>query len=221
MTREVTERDAQVLKSMRKMIFGINGVGVRRTPQGIALPDHRHMRRTAGAPSAKAKTGRFKVTAVEDDYVEGTEIGHDATVLGLMAKIAKHERLRGSTAPDAYAVDDVVVATFARNGTGVNDTDGAQINWLAVTLAVKSDDLDTIGTTAETETAQTDSWDRSSQAGKAGVVATKLYRVAYDKDGDEVFYAFYRDETYDSDGNLALIDAEASPVTIFDPKLCN
>lgn len=76
-----------------------------------------------------------------------------------------------------------------------------------------------VGTTAETEAAQTDTWDRDSQGSNDGVEFTVLCRQAYDSSGDETLYGYYRTVTYDSLGNLATISAETR-VTIDTPGLC-
>ena len=73
----------------------------------------------------------------------------------------------------------------------------------------------TIGTTAETEAAQTDEWNITQGC----VVETVLARFAYADAGDEKLYAFYRDRTYDADGRLVRISAETR-VTIDTPEAC-
>jgi hypothetical protein len=71
----------------------------------------------------------------------------------------------------------------------------------------------------ETETAQTDTWDRASPpSGKAGV-KLRTMRIAYNDAGDEKLYAFYRDLVFDSRGMLATISAETR-VTIDVPDAC-
>jgi hypothetical protein len=75
-------------------------------------------------------------------------------------------------------------------------------------------------TTYETETAQTDTWDRNSpSAGKTGVTLRHCTRIAYDDTGDETLYAYYRTLTYDVWGRLDTISAETR-VTIDTPEAC-
>ncbi len=75
----------------------------------------------------------------------------------------------------------------------------------------------TVGTTAETEAAQTDDWDIYS-ADKNGKL-TMCTRVAYDDGGDETLYGYYRDEYYDHHGRLTKVSGETR-VTIDVPALC-
>jgi len=77
---------------------------------------------------------------------------------------------------------------------------------------------DTIGTTAETEAAQTDTWDIEAQAAK-GLVDTRLVRMAYDHTGDKKLYAYYRAYTYDAGGRLLKVSAETR-VEIDAPEDC-
>ena len=80
---------------------------------------------------------------------------------------------------------------------------------------------DRIGTTAETEAAQTDTIDMANPAdGKDGWIDTRLVRMAYDHEGDMKLYAYYREYKYDSLGNLRKISAEAGPITIDAPDDC-
>ncbi len=76
-------------------------------------------------------------------------------------------------------------------------------------------DADAVGTTAETEAAQTDTWSRDDTA----VRVTKLSRIAYDDAGDETLYAYYRDFAYDAEGKLTSVSAETR-VTIDVPEAC-
>ncbi len=73
----------------------------------------------------------------------------------------------------------------------------------------------TVGTSAETETAQTDAWNINLGC----VKVTRLYRMAYDHAGDRKLYAYYRDETYDENGRLLRIDGETR-VVIDTPEAC-
>jgi len=72
-----------------------------------------------------------------------------------------------------------------------------------------------VGTAAETEAAQTDTWDVNLGC----VKVTRLYRMAYDHEGDEKLYAYYRDETYGAEGRLMKISAETR-VEIDAPEEC-
>jgi len=72
-----------------------------------------------------------------------------------------------------------------------------------------------VGTTDETEAAQTDSWNINLGC----VKVTRLWRMAYDHTGDQKLYAYYRDETYDADGRLVAVSAETR-VEIDAPEAC-
>lgn len=66
----------------------------------------------------------------------------------------------------------------------------------------------TIGAATEgSETASTDTWDRTSQSG-AGLDEWYVSRVVYNHSGDKVLYAFLRKRTYDSFGMLRTVSAE-------------
>ncbi len=75
----------------------------------------------------------------------------------------------------------------------------------------------TVGTTAETEAAQTDDWDiyTADLNGKL----TMCTRVAYNDAGDETLYAYYRDVFIDHHGRLTGVSAETR-VTIDVPEAC-
>jgi len=61
----------------------------------------------------------------------------------------------------------------------------------------------------ETETAQTDTWDRAAPpSGKDGVQIVFVTRVAYNEAGDKVLYEFTRTAVYDSCGQLKTVSAE-------------
>ena len=77
----------------------------------------------------------------------------------------------------------------------------------------------TVGITAETEAAQSDTWDRSSQGANDGVNLVCLTRFAYADAGDATLYAYYRTLSYDSQGNLYAVSAETR-VTIDVPEAC-
>ena len=73
----------------------------------------------------------------------------------------------------------------------------------------------TVGTTAETEAAQTDDWD----VGDGTLKVTQQTRTAYSDTGDETLYAYYRDFYYTADGRLTRVSAETR-VTIDAPEAC-
>ncbi len=77
----------------------------------------------------------------------------------------------------------------------------------------------TVGTTAETEAAQSDTWDITNQPSNLGVTLTAMTRIAYDDTGDETLYAYYRDLTFASLGALTSISAETR-VTVDTPEAC-
>jgi hypothetical protein len=77
-----------------------------------------------------------------------------------------------------------------------------------------------VGMTAETEAAQSDTWDVTDQGANDGVSFVMQTRTAYDHAGDETLYAYYRTVTIDSLGHIVAISAETR-VTIDVPEPCN
>jgi hypothetical protein len=73
-----------------------------------------------------------------------------------------------------------------------------------------------VGTTAETEAAQTDDYD--SEADGPHVAVTQMTRMAYDHAGSELLFAYYRTFTYRC-GKLYSVSAETR-VTIDTPEDC-
>ena len=72
----------------------------------------------------------------------------------------------------------------------------------------------------ETETAQTDTWDRENQTGNAsGLEIDLMTRMAYNDTGDQKLYAFYRTFKFDAMGRLATVSAETR-VTVDTPEAC-
>jgi len=72
----------------------------------------------------------------------------------------------------------------------------------------------------ETESAQSDTWDRANPpSGKDGVKVRLQTRTAYNESGDQKLYAYYREFTYDSLGKLASISAETR-VIVDTPGAC-
>lgn len=126
-------------------------------------------------------------------YVLKMQANGNARVLKIYGATAES----GSAAPEVWA--------FIRFQAGVVGSDL---------------DPDTIGSTGETEAAQSDSWDRENQAeGKSGVIIAMQTRTAYNDSGDEKLYAYYRDLTYDSGGLLVSVSAETR-ITIDVPEAC-
>jgi hypothetical protein len=75
------------------------------------------------------------------------------------------------------------------------------------------DNPHTIGSTATTDAALTDSWDRSAPpVGTDGVEVWIGLRPAYNYDGDELWYCDFRKFTWDSSGRLAAITVETRVV---------
>jgi len=72
----------------------------------------------------------------------------------------------------------------------------------------------------ETETAQSDAWDRDDQGETDGVEIRLTTRVAYNDAGDELVYAFYRTFTFDSLGVLKAISTETR-VLVDTPGPCD
>lgn len=72
-----------------------------------------------------------------------------------------------------------------------------------------------VGTTAETEAAQTDDWD----IGDGTLTLTTCTRVAYDDGSDENLYAYYRDLSFDAWGRLTKVGTETR-VVIDAPESC-
>tara|TARA_R100000306_G_scaffold44045_2_gene42244 strand:+ start:1316 stop:2020 length:705 start_codon:yes stop_codon:yes gene_type:complete len=81
--------------------------------------------------------------------------------------------------------------------------------------------LATLGVTSgDDEDRDATTWNVESQGNNKGVTVTKLYRMAYDASGDEKLYAFYRNEIYDSNGQLLRIEGEQAPVAVATPVDC-
>ena len=80
-------------------------------------------------------------------------------------------------------------------------------------------DITIVGTIAELEATQTDSWTQSNQSTGAGVLYVKLTRIAYDHTSDEILYGYYRSEAYNSCGKLVSISGETR-VEIDPPAVC-
>jgi len=76
-----------------------------------------------------------------------------------------------------------------------------------------------VGTIAETEAAQLDTFDRANQGAFAGVDFIVLSRMAYNHLGDQKLYAYYRNMRFDSCGKLSIISGELR-VTIDTPEEC-
>ena len=76
-----------------------------------------------------------------------------------------------------------------------------------------------VGSTGETEAANTTTWDVTSQPSNEGLALTTCTRMAYDDTGDEKLYAYYRVLTFDSNGMLVAVGAETR-VTIETPEAC-
>ncbi len=72
-----------------------------------------------------------------------------------------------------------------------------------------------VGTSEEHDEAQTDTWVHTD----GDVTFTTVTRFAYNDDGDQKLYAFYRDLSYDSEGHLLNISPETR-VTIDEPGAC-
>ena len=60
----------------------------------------------------------------------------------------------------------------------------------------------------ETETAQSDTWDRADQGAYDGLTVRLQTRTAYNESGDEKLYGYYRTFTFDADGALMSASAE-------------
>ena len=81
------------------------------------------------------------------------------------------------------------------------------------------DPLVLYNTVEGSETAQIDTWDRTSQGDNDGVIIRIQTRTVYNDAGDEKLYAFHRDLTFDSKGILVSISAETrSQVDV--PEAC-
>ena len=80
--------------------------------------------------------------------------------------------------------------------------------------------LESIGSRVENETAQADEWDVESQGATTGVTDTRMVRMAYVPGGLATLWAFYRDYTYDSNGQLLKI-SEETRVAIETPVNCS
>jgi hypothetical protein len=75
---------------------------------------------------------------------------------------------------------------------------------------------DTVGTSAETEAAQEDSWHLDDTA----LVLTALTRMAYDEAGEQRLYAYYRKLHFNAEGRLTAVGAETR-VIVDEPVPCS
>ena len=79
---------------------------------------------------------------------------------------------------------------------------------------------DTLGSTGETEAANTNTFNRASPTtGTDGLSYTRLTRMAFSDTGDQTLYGYYRTEVYDSLGKLVTVSAETR-VAIDVPEVC-
>ena len=74
----------------------------------------------------------------------------------------------------------------------------------------------TVGTTDETDAAQADTW----AVGDGTLKVIMLTRMAYNHEGDEKLYGYYRDFKYDAYGRLTSVSGEVR-VIIETPKICS
>ncbi len=132
-------------------------------------------------PIAAGKIGRAYAAGVCPVQVNITDEVHQfADVNGSTANLESYGRGDAKILWREAATG--TVWTLVRLGAGGADTD--EMN------------LKEIGSTGETETADTDTWDITDVQGKEGVKITRLYRMAYDDAGDQKLYAYYRDEVW-------------------------
>jgi len=82
------------------------------------------------------------------------------------------------------------------------------------------DPTSTVGTTAELEVSQTDSWVVGSGGTSNGIKLIAFNRIAYSHGGDEILYGYYRTLAFNNCGQLSSISAETR-VTIDAPELCS
>lgn len=133
--------------------------------------------------------GTVKVKRV---WVDGTVATPELTVGYLTDEDAPASGVKGRLLSVVGAPNTVVFVPFgAGGGFGTHSSPA------------------TVGTTAETEAAQTDTWDQTSQGANDGVNVVCLARIAYDNTSARKLYGFYRNLKFDSNGLLYEIGAES------------
>ena len=103
------------------------------------------------------------------------------------------------------AVDDVI-AYVQFHDIENDDTRGIMIGLANEGTIASVDTLLPAG--FETEPAQADTWDRTSQGATDGMAVRLCTRIAYDDTSDEKLYAYYRLFTFDSIGQVVTVSAE-------------
>jgi len=169
-----------------------------------------------------------KMALVLEDIRQGS-MGRVMTSGFALANVVRHADHLDEELSFAKAVDGETTLTMSVCGLGdvgweqdVEDFSKSHLAWVFLpdNFIGASGDPATIGSTGETEAADTDTWDRDDPpADKYGVESIELYRIAYDDSGDEKLYAYYRTKTYDNIGRLVSISAETR-VIIDTPEDC-
>lgn len=182
--------------------------------------------RRRGAPLARPPVIQYGKAAAAWDSATPNEITLDpctdeGTDIADEENVTCHVTWPLAAAPDRVEIakDDVLAyVTFWDNQDDA--VRGILVGFQNLgTHAVEYDSLPA-GGSIETETAQTDTWDRSIQPeGKDGIKLRVCTRIAYNEAGDQTLYEFTRILTYDSTGKLAAMSAETR-TTIDVPEAC-
>lgn len=126
----------------------------------------------------------------------------------------------GQVYRDVYYPNDMGTPEEGDVGLAHKTSDGSVVFFRQIASVGTHDNPATIGGTSETEAAQSDTWDQTSQGSNDGLQDTRMVRQAYDDSGDETLYGYYRTYTYDSAGKLVAVSAETR-VTIDTPEACS
>jgi hypothetical protein len=174
--------------------------GAQRIVAAVRAVEAQPLQGGSGQPGASRYTspaGLWQVTAVNEGAGTCTvkRVNADNTL------VAASEQDVGIDADYPPAADDRgTLLTVADFGLRFSASGGGAAGTFV--------DPATVGTTAETEAAQTDDWDQADQGANDGVAVTMLTRFGYVAGSDEKLYAYYRTFTYDSVGQMRLVSAE-------------
>ena len=216
--RHAGDRDIQMMASKVTTVPGM-------ILRGVSIPDECEepvggdtgtaWRMEAGTvmflPTGTGRVVAYEITAVNDG---GASCDMEACLgTGTTDPGYSYSAMLPLNAGDTPVVGDRVTVVTLRDATRRFFSGNAATGTYATPA--------TVGTTAETEAAQGDTWDRTSPAGGTdGVTVTMQTRSAYAAAGGETLYAYYRDLTFDALGALATVSAETR-VMIDTPEACS
>lgn len=196
------------------------GVGAFRTSADDTTGLYTQVDLTGDTPDEDTHKGRFAIVL---EPIKAGEIGQAmfaGTTICKVNMVASAHKFADVKDGDATQLQSGVVGTAQILAV---ESSGTGTKWAVVRFACGEAETDTnpvdLGSTGETEAADTATWDRDAQGTGRGVDVIMLMRLAYDDAGDETLYGYYRTFTFDSFGKLKIISAETR-VTIDVPEVC-